>query len=116
MRMQSVLFSIILALSPATLLAGGNHDHGHSHSHEPVSKAQAEQVAIKSVAQLIENGKIDSSWKSAGVAKSEQKQFGSKLEWVISFANDKISDPKQQTLYVFVTLTGEYLAANYTGK
>ncbi|MCI0507154.1 MAG: DUF6488 family protein [Gammaproteobacteria bacterium] len=116
MRIQAIIFSFILSLSPAAVLAGANHDHGHSHSHEPVNQSQAEQVAIKSVAQLVEKGKIDGSWKSVNIAKSEKKEFGGNMEWMISFTNDKISDPEKQTLYVFLSLNGEYIAANYTGK
>lgn len=120
MRMQTIIFSFILSLSPMAVLAGENHDHGHdhghSHSHDPVSRSQAEQVAIKSVAQLVEKGKINSSWKSANVAKSEKKKFGDNMEWVVSFNNEKISDTSKQTLYVFLSLTGEYIAANFTGK
>jgi hypothetical protein len=120
MRIQAIVFSFILSLFPVAIWAGADHDHGHdhghSHSHDPVSQNQAEEVAIKSVAQLIEKGKIDGSWQSVKVAKSEKKKFGNNLEWVVSFSNDKITDPEKQTLYVFVSLTGEYIAANYTGK
>lgn len=124
MRIQSIMFSLILSLSPTALLAGGNHDHGHSHghdhghghSHAPVDQKQAEKAAIKSVARLVKQGKIDSSWKSVSVAMAEKKKFGGKMEWVVSFKNDKISDSSKQTLYVFLSLTGRYIAANYTGK
>ena len=120
MRIQPILFSLILALSPAVLLAGANHDHGHDHghdhSHDPVNQSQAEKVAIESVAMLVKKGKIDGSWKSVSVASAEKKKFGGKMEWVVSFKNDKISDASKQTLYVFLSLTGDYIAANYTGK
>ena len=120
MRMQAVIFSFMLTLSPVVALAGSDHDHGHDdghgHSHDPVTQSQAEQVATKSVAMLVDKGKIDSSWKAANVAKSEKKKFGSNMEWVVSFNNKKINDASKQTLYVFLSLTGEYIAANYTGK
>jgi hypothetical protein len=35
---------------------------------------------------------------------------------VAVFVNDKITDPAKQKLYVFMTLGGDYLAANYTGE
>jgi hypothetical protein len=67
----------MLTLSPVFAFAGSNHDHGHDdghgHSHDPVTQSQAEQVALKSVTQMVDKGKIDSSWKSAKVAKSEKK-------------------------------------------
>lgn len=120
MKIQSLLFSLIIALTPAAVLAGKDHDHGHDdghgHSHDPVSQMKAEEIAIKSVAGLVGKGKIDKSWKSIGVAKSEKKKFGKKMEWVVSFKNDKVSDKSKQTLYVFLSLTGNYIAANYTGK
>jgi len=114
MRIQAIIFSLALSLFPLATLAGAGHDHGHSH--DPVSQGQAELAAIKSVARLVEKGKIDKSWKSVGVMKSEKKKFGKNMEWVVSFKNENISDSSKQTLYIFLTLTGEYLAANFTGK
>ena len=122
MKIQSLVFSLIIALTPAAVLAGKDHDHGHSHddghshSHDPVSQKKAEEIAMKSVARLVDKGKVDKSWKSVSVAKSEKKKFGNKMEWVVSFKNDKVSDKSKQTLYVFLSLTGNYIAANYTGK
>lgn len=116
MRIQATVFCFFLSLFSVVVFAGANHDHGHSHSHDPVSQTQAEKAAIKSIANLIKKGKVDSSWKSIPVSKSEKKKFGDKMEWVVSFKNDKVSDASKQTLYVFLSLTGEYIAANYTGK
>ena len=90
------------------------HDHGHSHA--PITQTQAENAALDLVLQLEEQGKIEASWKTVAVEKSIQMKFGDNLEWVISFKNEKIIDPSKQTLYVFMTMSGEYLAVNYTGK
>ena len=114
MRIQTIIFCLALSFFSLVAIAGAGHDH--SHSHDPVSQKQAESIAIKSVSQLIDKGKIDKSWKSIGVTKSEKKQYGSEMEWVVIFDNKKISDPAKQTLYVFLTISGEYLAANYSGK
>ena len=114
MRTQTIFFALALSLFSLVAVAGSGHDHGHSH--DPVSQLQAEDVAMKSVAKLVEKGKIDKSWKSIGVTKSMKKDFSGHMEWVISFKNEKISDPAKQTLFVFLTEGGEYLAANYTGK
>jgi hypothetical protein len=114
MRIQTIIFSLALSLFSAVAFAGAGHDHGHSH--DPVTQSKAEAIAAKSVSRLVEKGKIDTSWKAVTVAKSEKKKFGGETEWVVSFKNDKVSDPSKQTLYIFLTLGGEYLAANYTGK
>lgn len=42
--------------------------------------------------------------------------FDGDTEWVVVFVNDKIADTDKQKLYVFLTLGGDYIAANYTGK
>ena len=121
MRIAAIIFSMLISLFPIAVLAGGNHDHGHdhdhgSHSHDPVSQSQAEANAMKNVARLVARGKIDSSWEAVKVARAEKKEFGGKQEWVVSFKNEKIDDEEKQTLYVFLSLTGEYIAANYTGQ
>lgn len=111
MRIQALILSFILSLLPLALWA-----HGPDGSHDPVTQSQAEQAAIEGVASLADNKRIDSSWKVANVVKTEKKKFGESMEWVVSFKNDKITDSAKQTLYVFVTLGGEVVGANYTGK
>jgi hypothetical protein len=113
MNIQSIILSLTLFLFPLSAIAGSGHDHGHSHA--PATQSQAEKVASDIVLQLAEKSKIDASWKSVNIEKSLKKKFGNSLEWVVSFKNDKITDPAKQTLYIFLTLSGEYLAANYTG-
>ena len=114
MRIQTIIFTFVLSIFSLAAVAGAGHDHGHSH--DPVSQSQVEVAAINSVANLIDKGKIDKNWKTIGVMKSEKKKFGKSTEWVVSFKNEKISDASKQTLYIFLSLGGEYIAANHTGK
>lgn len=114
MRLHKIFLGLMFSLFSAAALAGAGHDHGHSH--DPVTQAQAEKAAVKNISRLIDKGKIDASWSSVKVAKSEKKKFGKKLEWVVTFENKQITDPKKQILYIFLSLEGGYLAANYTGK
>lgn len=113
MRIQTIILSLTLFLFPLSAFAGSDHDHGHGHT--PVTQVQAEKVANDIVLQLAEKNKIDASWKTIPVNKSLKKKYGNNLEWVVSFNNENISDSTKQTLYIFLTLSGEYLAANYTG-
>ena len=114
MRIQSIILSLMLSLFSLVAMAGAGHDHGHSH--DPVSQSQAEEIAINSVSALADKGKIDGSWKSIKSTKSEKKDFSGHMEWVVMFNNKNTTDPAKQTLYIFLTLGGEYLAANHTGK
>ncbi len=120
MRYRVLFISLLFALCSPVVFAGENHDHGHddghSHSHDPVSQSQAEEAAVKRIEKLVSKRKIADSWKDAKVVGAEKKKFGNKEEWVVSFKNENVSDPGKQTLYIFLSLTGDYIAANFTGK
>ncbi|VAW88082.1 hypothetical protein MNBD_GAMMA17-1542 [hydrothermal vent metagenome] len=85
--LSSLLFGI-----PA--MAGSGHEHdkdgGHSHVHKTINSEEAATI--------------------------EQKSYKNGPEWVTTFKNDKISDVTKQTLYLFFSLDGHYIAANYTGN
>ena len=114
MNIQTVILSLTLFLFPLSTFAGAGHDHGAPR--EPVSQQQAEQTANQIVATFVGKGTIEKSWSNTKVEKAEQKQFGDSLEWVIIYKNETVSDPEKRTLYVFMTLGGEFVAANYTGE
>jgi len=103
-------------LLTSQVYAGAGHNHGHGHSHAPVSKAVAEEIATSSVNKLVQRESIERTWASVPVHSAEQKEFEGKKEWVVVFKNEKVSDSKEQTLYIFLTLEGQYIAANYTGE
>jgi len=108
----TLLLSLLLSATP--VLAGSGHDHGHSHG--PISSKEVIGKATKKVQQLARAGKIDSSWAKTGAASAEQKEYSKGPEWVVTFRNDKVSDSSKQTLYLFFSLDGNYIAENYTGE
>jgi len=114
MRIHAIVIIIVLHLLAFTAVAGPGHDH--SHSHDPVTQQEAERLAMKQVERLVEKGKINKSWQSMPVSTVETKQFGESTEWVVVFNNRTTPNPDKQTLYVFLSMSGEYLAANFTGK
>jgi len=101
------------------VIAGVGHEHnkdgGHSHAHKNITSEEAATRAAMKVEQLIKKGKIDPSWGKLSAASIEQKTYINGPEWVITFKNSNISDLKKQTLYLFFSLDGHYIAANYTG-
>lgn len=111
MRIVTIIFSLVFGFLP---LAVTGHDHPHAH--DAIDQIKAEEIALKSVSNLVEKGKIDKTWQTTKVSKTEQKKFGNDMEWVVSFNNPSAGDPAQKTLYIFLTLGGEYLAANFSGK
>ena len=123
--------SISNALSPATLfltlflISFTSHGHGDGHHHPPVhSKPQLSQEKIKIIARnhlkrlahadKDKKSKIDPSWITADFNKAEKKSFNGRIEWVVTFNNDK--DKKGKTIYIFLNPNGSFVAANFTGK
>ena len=114
MQLLTLIFSLLLSVFPIIVMAGG--DHNHSHSHEPIDQNRAELTATKNLTKLIEKGKLDKSWASIKPSKSEKKIFGEHPEWMIIFTNDSIADSEKRTLYIFLSISGDYLAVYYTGN
>lgn len=116
MKLNTLLLGFTLSLFSMLAIAGGGHNHGHGHSHEPINQATANSKATKILNSFVKQKTIDKSWASTSVSSSEKKSFNGKQEWVISFMNEKSIDAKKRKLYIFLTLSGDYIAANYTGK
>ena len=68
------------------------------------------------VNRLAKTGKIDASWSGIQADGAEQKTYAKNTEWVVTFKNAKLKDSAKQRLYLFFSLDGHYIAANYTGK
>ncbi len=109
---------ITLALGLTSIYASGSHSHGNGHSHtqkevsQKTIKGQANQV----LSGLIKKGKINKSWAYTPIKDMKKKQFHHNMEWVVSYENKKIQNKMEQTLYIFISLTGEATGVNYTGK
>ena len=106
-----LLFLSFLTVTPA--IAGTGHSHGQE---KAITTEQVTSRASQNIERLIDAGKIDASWKEVKVSSIEQKTFSHDLEWVVKLTNNKISDTSKQSLYMFFSLGGTYLAANYTGQ
>ena len=93
------------------------HSHGPgSHSHGPtnLNQKEAKEAGQFHIERLVKIKKIDQSWLKGIFDKSEQKMFGKKTEWVVTFLNEK--GVKGKKLYIFLKPSGEFVAANFTGK
>ena len=115
--MKTLVFIIFMTQLSLTF-AGTGHSHGggevHSHGAEVISKTRSKEIGQKQVERLVKEKKIDSSWMFSTFDKSEKKKFKGKTEWLVTFENEK--GVKGKKLYIFLSLTGEFIAANFTGK
>jgi hypothetical protein len=116
MQLKTLLLSFTLGLLSMTVMAGSGHDHGHSHSNTPVTQTMAQANASEIVAALVKRNKLENSWSSTAASSIEKITFNGNPEWLAIFVNKKITDTDKQKLYVFLTLGGDYIAANFTGK
>ena len=109
--MKTLMVLIALTVSFTTFAGPG---HGHSHGAPAISQEKTGEIGRKHVERLIKAGKIDASWKMAIFDKSEKKVTAGKKEWVVTFNNEK--GVKGKKLYIFLKLSGKFVAANFTGK
>ncbi len=116
MKFKIMLLGLVLAFSSMNAFAGSGHDHGHGHSQAPVSAETAKANAVQILNQMVEEKVLDMSWRSVPVASVQKKAVNGQEEWVVTFVNEKVSDASKKTLYIFLSLSGEYEAANFTGK
>lgn len=112
----TVLLSSLLFGAPVMAGSGHSHDADGGHSHGPISSHEVSKKALQRINKLADARKIDASWAGIKAASVEQKTYSKGPEWVITFKNDKVSETAKQTLYMFFTLDGHYIAANYTGN
>jgi len=107
---------LLISMFAIGLLATGSAFAHGGHDHEPIDKEKAIEKAKVVVSQMVKKSKLDASWENVKSIKASKKAFKEGNEWFISFENKTIKDSSKSTLYVFLTLSGEYLAANFTGK
>ena len=116
--MKKLVSIATLLLSISTVpaaFAGGDgkcHFHGSTPAKEPVVVGCANSYKDA----LVGKGKLNASWKNAALINSEVVDGKDKKEWKLSFKNAAEKDASKQTLYLFYTLTGNFIAANFSGR
>ena len=124
MRKSMKTFLNLLVVSSLLIALIGLHSapkaDAHPERHGPsfIDGEQATYNAQMMKESLVEEKKLESSWllirrESAKVTKRTMK---GREEWMVTFVNEKVKDPAKRTLYVFFTLTGQFVVANHTGS
>ena len=91
---------------------GGCHFHGAMPAKEEVVVG----CASKQKDALVRAGKLDATWQAIPLGKAEKVDGKESKEWKLSFKNPAATDKTKDTLYMFFTLPGNFIAANFTGK
>lgn len=105
--------TIPLLIAPVRADEGGSC---HFHGSKPAALETVAGCAEQRKAQLIKQGKLDASWVGVKPGTPEQVDGKKGKEWKLSFHNPGAADKNKQTLYMFYTLPGNFIAANFTGQ
>lgn len=102
-----------LAAPAAWADAGGSC---HFHGSKPAAEATVSSCANQRKAQLVKGGKLDAAWQAIKVEKIEAVDGKKGKEWKVTFKDAAAKDKSKETLYMFFTLSGNFIAANFTGQ
>lgn len=112
-----ILASALIAVGSFSASAfAGDGGSCHFHGSKPTTEAVVNDCADKRRDALVNAGKLDASWLTAkreAVALVDGKKG---KEWKVSFKNPAAADKAKQTLFVFFSHPGNFIAANFTGE
>ena len=114
---KSLIATIVLsaaAWAPVAYADKGSscHFHGAKAATESVVRGCADQRKQA----LVTAGKLDASWSAVKPESVEAVEGKKGKEWKLTFKNPAVVDPSKQTLYMFYSLPGNFIAANFTGQ
>jgi hypothetical protein len=116
MNARAALLSVALA-SIAGQSALAHENHHHQAAKAEIGEEGAKTRAQQELERLISIQQVEASWKESGQLKGvEKKGTGRSWEWLATFENPTVADKSKKVLYVFLKPTGEFVAANFTGK
>ena len=116
--MKNLLNSTILTavlIFPSSAMAGEDSSC-HFHGNKIATEEIVTNCAIERKERLITQGKIESSWKTIEPGKPEMVEGKKGKEWLVTFIDPAITDKTKEKLYMFFTISGNFIAANFTGK
>ncbi len=108
------LFVFAFSFAPAALAAGDGECHFHGS--KPASESVVIGCASQNKAALVKAGKIDASWQAVKHDKAEVVDGKKGKEWKVTFKNPAAADQSKATLYMFYSVPGNFIAANFTGQ
>lgn len=124
MTTKSIILSVALTFCGGRLAF--SHPGGHGDEHHPpenpekptaIDEKAAKARAQQELERLVSVKKVDESWKQSGrFNEIKKKGPATKWEWLITFDNSDAKDKDKKRLYIFLKPSGEFIAANFTGK
>lgn len=111
-----ILAGLVWSLFSVTVSLAGEGSTCHFHGNKAAEETTVIVCAKDRRDLYLDQGTIEESWNnieptSLAVIDGKEGQ-----EWRVLFKNESASEPSKQTLYMFFTLAGNFIAANYSGK
>jgi len=88
----------------------------HFHGSKPAAEATVSGCAAQRKDALVKSGKIDVSWSAVKLDKLELVDGKKGKEWKVTFKDAAATDKTKETLYMFFTPPGNFIASNFTGQ
>ena len=88
----------------------------HFHGNKPAAEATISACAVQRKDGLVKSGKLDTAWRTVKPGKIETVEGKKGKEWQVVFVEPSAKDKAKETLYMFFTLPGNFIAANFTGQ
>lgn len=117
MKSTAITAAFAAALFASTGAYAGADANCHFHGSKSAAEATVIQCATQYKDKLVEGGKLEKSWQAVSkVDKLEQVDGKRSKEWKLSFKNPAATDKTKDTLFLFYSLLGNFIAANHTGQ
>lgn len=115
------IVTVLSLLVSASAFAEGGHSHGpggHSHGAAAavLTEDQAKEKSRAELARLVKATKLETSWNQAVFSAIEKKDVSGKQEWMVTYKNSAAAEKAKTELFVFLDLSGKFIAANHSGK
>ncbi len=109
------LFACAALSVASSAFAGGSADC-HFHGSAPAKQETVAGCAVKQQQSLITSGKLDKSWQDVKPGTPEEITSQKGKEWKVTFKHPAAADKSKETLFMFFTHQGNFIAANFSGK
>ncbi len=110
---------VVLSLSSALWSTAAFANPGgscHFHGNKPAAEATVSACAVQRKEALLKSGKLDAAWRPVKPEKIAMVEGKKGQEWQVVFNDPSAKDKSKNTLYMFFTLPGNFIAANFTGQ
>ena len=116
MKKLFTIATLVATLNFAPAAFAGEDSSCHFHGSKPAAESTVVGCANQRRDALVKSGKLSPAWTTI---KHDQLALvdGQKgKEWKISFKDVAAQDKTKETLYMFFTQAGNFIAANHSGK